>query len=50
MPNEDFATPVSNSCIAGILAGPPINNKNDLNVDLMIINRFDERQFEEEYQ
>ena len=50
MPTEDFVTPVSNSCIAGILAGPPINNINDLNTDLMEINRFDERQFEEEYQ
>ena len=46
IPDLDFITPVSNNCIAGILAGPPINNINDLNTDLMTINRFDERQFD----
>ena len=49
-PTEDFVIPVNGNCISGILAGPPINNTNDLNTDLMEINRFDERQFEEEYQ
>ena len=35
--------------ITGILVGPPINNEEDLNIDILSINRFDERQFEEEY-
>ena len=50
VPNEDFVVRVSGGCIAGILAGPPINNLDDLNTNIMMINRFDERQFEEEYQ
>jgi len=50
VPNEDFVVRVSGDCITGILAGPPINNLDDLNTNIMMINRFDERQFEEEYQ
>ena len=49
IPDEDFVIfPISSTCIAGILVGPPINKIDDLNTDLMSINRFDERQFEEE--
>jgi hypothetical protein len=51
IPDEDFVIfPISSTCIAGILVGPPIDRIDDLNTDLMSINRFDERQFEEEYQ
>ncbi len=50
VPTEDFVIRVSGGCIAGILAGPPINKIDDLNTNIMMINRFDERQFEEEYQ
>ena len=50
IPTEDFITKVSGGCIAGILAGPPINSHKDLDINIMILNRFDERQFEEEYQ
>ena len=48
--NNDFATPVDMRAIADIFVGPPINNEKDLNIDILSINRFDERQFEEEYQ
>ena len=47
--NIDFATPVDMQAISGIFVGPPINNEEDLNIDILSINRFDERQFEEEY-
>ena len=48
VPDDDFVIwPVSNSCIGGIIAGPPINKIDDLNISLLEINRFDERQFEE---
>jgi hypothetical protein len=51
IPDEDFVIfPISPECIAGILAGPPIKKVEDLGVDLMELNRFDDRQFEEEYQ
>ena len=49
VPTEDFVIRVSGDCIAGILAGPPINKIDDLNINIMELNRFDERQFEEEY-
>ena len=49
IPNTDFTTPLDMQAIAGILVGPPINNEEDLNIDILSINRFDERQFEEEY-
>tara|TARA_R110000744_G_scaffold53939_3_gene114838 strand:+ start:4779 stop:5375 length:597 start_codon:yes stop_codon:yes gene_type:complete len=48
-PNTDFTTPLDMQAITGILVGPPINNEEDLNIDILSINRFDERQFEEEY-
>ena len=47
---EFIISPVSNNCLAGILVGPPINNLNDLNIDLMSINKFDDRQFDEDSQ
>jgi len=47
IPDDDFVILVSQSCIGGILAGPPIDRIKDLNIDLMSINRFDERQFDE---
>ena len=50
IPDEEFVTPVSQTCIAGILVGPSVDSVEDLNVDIMTLNRFDERQFEEEYQ
>ena len=51
IPDEDFVIfPISPTCIAGILVGPPINKVEDLGVSLMELNRFDDRQFEEEYQ
>lgn len=51
IPDEDFVIfPISDTCITGILVGPPINKIDDLGVDLMELNRFDDRQFEEEYQ
>ena len=50
IPDEEFITPVSQTCIAGILVGPSVDSVEDLNVDIMTLNRFDERQFEEEYQ
>ena len=51
IPDEDFVIfPISSTCIAGILVGPPINKVEDLGVNLMELNRFDDRQFEEEYQ
>jgi len=46
-PTEDFVIGVSGDCIAGILVGPPINKIEDLNTNIMMINRFDEKQFEE---
>ena len=50
VPDEEFVVLVSGNCIAGIIAGPPINETEDLNIDILKLNRFDERQFEEEYQ
>ena len=50
IPTEDFVIEVSNKCITGILVGPPINSHKELDMDIMKLNRFDERQFEEEYQ
>ena len=51
VPDDEYVIwPISNSCIASIIAGPPVNNVQDLNIDIMSLNRFDERQFEEEYQ
>tara|TARA_B100000902_G_C26948745_1_gene734699 strand:+ start:179 stop:751 length:573 start_codon:yes stop_codon:yes gene_type:complete len=47
IPDIDFVVLVSQACIGGILVGPPINEIKDLNTDLMEINRFDERQFDE---
>lgn len=46
IPDVEFVIPLSQKCIGGILAGPPINQISDLNIDLMLINRFDERQFD----
>ncbi len=50
IPDEEFITSVSQTCIAGILVGPSVDSVEDLNIDIMELNRFDERQFEEEYQ
>ena len=50
VPTVEFVIPVSQTCIAGILVGPSVDSVEDLNVDIMTLNRFDERQFEEEYQ
>ena len=46
VPDEDFVVLVGGDCIAGILAGPPVDSVEDLNIDIMELNRFDERQFE----
>ena len=51
VPTVDFVVSVTQTCIGGILIGPPINETEDLNIDLMTINRFDDSQFDdlEEY-
>jgi len=47
VPTVEFVILVSQTCIGGILVGPPINGTEDLNIDLMTINRFDDRQFDD---
>ena len=47
VPTVEFIIPVTQTCIGGILNGPPINETSDLNIDLMTINRFDDRQFDD---
>ncbi len=47
VPTVEFVILVSQTCIGGILVGPPINETEDLNIDLMTINRFDDRQFDD---
>ena len=47
VPTVEFIIPVTQACIGGILNGPPINETSDLNIDLMTINRFDDRQFDD---
>ena len=45
--NKDFATPLDISAIRGIRLGPPINNEGDLNIDILTINRYDDRSIDD---
>ena len=39
-PDLDFVILLDSTAIGGIISGPPINNINDLNIDILEINRF----------
>ena len=45
--NKDFSIPLDSQAIAGIRVGPPINNAEDLNIDILTINRFDDRSIDD---
>ena len=48
IPTEHFVVKVSSSCLGGILVGPDINKIDDLNIDIMKLNKFDQTQFSSE--
>lgn len=39
-PDSDFVIKLDSSAIGGIISGPPINTINDLNIDVLEINRY----------
>jgi len=39
-PNLEFVILLNSQAIGGIISGPPINNLNDLNIDVLEINRY----------
>ena len=48
IPTNLFVVEVSSDCLGGILVGPDINKVDDLNIDIMELNRFDQSQFSNE--
>ena len=39
-PDSDFVIKLDSTAIGGIISGPPINTINDLNIDVLEINRY----------
>ena len=47
MSDKDFSTPLDVKAIQGIRVGPPINNEGDLDIDILTINRYDDRSIDD---